>query len=89
MLEGFESLEVLRVMVPHEIVRGVVHQGKEFSAFVDDGFALPPSEYGGYKTRNLNVLLETKPVRDADGVVGDKMRPIVLLVFGFKQFGYD
>ena len=44
MLEFQKGFEVGFLMIQKKIMRSIIHQVEQFNAFVDDGFALSPSQ---------------------------------------------
>src|SRR5690606_14117384 len=79
--ETEEGLQVIFLVVQHEIVGGKIHHPQQFPAFVNNRFSLSPSQYCGNKTGNFDVLLFGKKVGDGDRVQRYKVRAVVPIRF--------
>ncbi len=75
-------------VINYKIVGGVIHQVEEFSRLVNDGLALSPTQNGGPESGNLNVLLAGKPMGNADRVIVNKSRFVVMTGIMVKQVFY-
>src|SRR5688500_14705347 len=80
MLEAQEVFEVFVLVVQDELVRSVVHAGHQLRTLVDDSLALAPGQNRREEASYLNVLLLLKPMRYANGVIGNKLQRVVPLV---------
>jgi hypothetical protein len=63
-----------------------LHQLHQFFAFVDDGGAVAPGKYGCKKAGYFNILLFRKQVRNANGIVFNERRLIVVINLRIEQF---
>ena len=57
MLESGEPFEVIQLVVNNELIWRIVHEFEQLSAFIDDGFALPPGQHSRKKACDLDVFL--------------------------------
>ena len=69
----------------NKIMRSIVHTCKQVVAFVNDDGAVTPCKNGCKERSYFNVLELSKPVRNADGVVFNKCRLVVLLDLTVKK----
>lgn len=77
----FKSEQTLKVgifMLKHKLIWRVIHSVKQLITFVDDRFALTPSQNCRKKCGNFDVLFNMVLMWDANRVIGDKARLIVL-----------
>ena len=74
MLKPQEAFKVAILMVEDKIMRCLVHTFSQFQAFIDDGFALPPGQYAGKETHDLDILLLLESMGYTDRVVRNKIR---------------
>ena len=64
-------------VVKYKIEGRAVHKSDQPFGALDDGFALPPGQDSRPETHDLAVLQKTESMRDADGVIGDKIGCVV------------
>lgn len=75
--EAEELPEVLITVVQDKLVGIVIHAPEEIGAFVDDGFALPPSQNCRKECGNFDILFFLKTVGNADGIILDEVGAVV------------
>ena len=59
-------------------MRSIVHPAHQLFRFLHNGYTLPPRQYRGKKSGNLNVLFLLELVRNRDRIVWDEARTVVL-----------
>ena len=72
-------------MARNKFIGSIVHQGKQFLAFIDNRNPLPPGQNGGPKASDLNILFFDEKVRNGNRIVNDKPGIIVLLSLLVKK----
>lgn len=72
-------LPIACTVVNEERVWGIVHAGEQICALVNYRYPLAPRQQSSQQTGNLDILLFTKPMRDGNGIVLDKCRPVVAI----------
>ena len=80
-----QPFQVAFFMITDKIIRGTVHQADQFFTLIDDGNPLPPGQGSGPKTHDLDILLFCEQVRNSNGVVFDKIKPVILVDFGIEK----
>lgn len=73
-----QTLKVRIFMLKHKLIWRVVHPVKQLITFINDRFALPPSQNCRKECGNFDVLFNMVLMWDANRVIGDKARLIVL-----------
>ena len=78
MFEIQHPFQVRILMIDHKIVGSIIHQFNQFFAFIDDGFALSPSQNCRPKSHDFDVLFFRKKMRNTNRVVWNEVGLIVL-----------
>jgi hypothetical protein len=73
-------------MMHDKIIRCPIHEGNQFPAFIDNGFALPPGQYCRPQTHNFYILLKAEKMRNTYRVILNKSRLVVLLYFFVEEW---